>query len=106
MLTAWTLRLVDRGAFKKLFHRDQGEDAMSIRGVFAAALVIGVLAGLPLSAARAESEQDREACTPDVHKLCGQFIPDRDAIIGCLKQKKKQLSPACRTVMSRPYKGG
>jgi hypothetical protein len=93
-----------RGVQETVFH--QGEDAMSIRGVFSAALVLGALVAWPSSALRAETEQDREACTPDVHRLCGEYIPDRDAIIGCLKQKKKQLSPACRTVMSRPYKGG
>ena len=28
---------------------------------------------------------------------------NRDAIVLCLKKKIKQLSPACRRVMSRPY---
>jgi len=79
---------------------------MSVRGIFAATLVVGVLAALPLGAARAESEQDREACTPDVHRLCGQYIPDRDAIIQCLKHNMRNLVPACRKVMSRPYRPG
>ena len=76
---------------------------MPLRGVVAGLLVMGVIAAWPLGAARAETEEDREACTPDVHERCGQFIPDRDAIIACLKQKMRQLSPACRRVMSRPY---
>lgn len=79
---------------------------MSVRGIVAATLVVGVLAAWPLGAARAESEQDREACTPDVHRLCGQYIPDRDAIIQCLKQNMRNLVPACRKVMSRPYRPG
>jgi hypothetical protein len=79
---------------------------MSMRGMIATALVLGAMAAWPMSAARAESAEDREACTPEVHRLCGQFIPDRDAIIKCLKQNMKHLVPACRKVMSRPYRPG
>ena len=104
MLMPWTLRTVDRGACKELFH--QGENAMSVRGVFAAALFVAALAVWPLGAARAETEQDREACTPEVHRLCGQYIPDREAIVQCLKRNMKNLVPACRKVMSRPYRPG
>ena len=71
---------------------------MSIRIVVAAALVLGAF-GIGLNAALAETQQDREACTPDVHQHCGQFIPDREAIIQCLKQKIRLLSPGCRKVM-------
>jgi hypothetical protein len=76
---------------------------MKFRGMVAGLLVVGAVAAWPLGAAYAESDADREACTPDVHEHCGQFIPDRDAIVACLKQKIRQLSPACRRVMSRPY---
>jgi hypothetical protein len=79
---------------------------MSVRGVCAAALFVGTLAAWPLSAARAESEADREACTPEVHRLCGQYIPDREAIVQCLKHNMRNLVPACRRVMSRPYRPG
>lgn len=75
---------------------------MSIRIVMATALVLGAF-GVGLNGALAETPEDRQACTPDVHQHCGQFIPDRDAIIQCLKQKIKLLSPGCRKVMSRPY---
>ena len=79
---------------------------MSMRGILAAALFVGALAAWPLSATGAESQEDREACTPEVHRLCGQYIPDREAIIACLKQNMRNLVPACRKVMSRPYKAG
>ena len=79
---------------------------MSMRGMFATALVLGAIVALSLGAARAESQEDREACTPEVHRLCGQYIPDREAIIACLKHNMKHLVPACRRVMSRPYKPG
>ena len=79
---------------------------MRIRGVVASLLVLGAIAAWPLGAARAETQADRDACTPDVNGICGEFIPDRDAIIACLKKKIKQLTPACRKVMSRPYHPG
>jgi hypothetical protein len=53
-------------------------------------------------AARAETPEDRAACIDDVHAHCGEFIPDRDAIVQCLKRKLKAISPACRIVMTRP----
>src|SRR5262245_45879976 len=105
MLVAWTLRRGGPRGVRNCFHQGE-EDAMSMRGVFAATLVVGALAAWPMSAARAETEADREACTPEVHRLCGQYIPDRERIIACLKHNMKFLVPACRKVMSRPYRPG
>jgi hypothetical protein len=76
---------------------------MSIKLVIATVCALGVLGGWS-NGVRAESQNDRDACIGDVHAHCGEYIPDRDAIIQCLKQKVKQLSPACRTVMTRPYR--
>ena len=42
---------------------------------------------------------ERQACEPDVNRLCGEFIPNRDKIIVCLNQKVRQLNPACRGVI-------
>jgi hypothetical protein len=42
------------------------------------------------------------ACTPDVYRLCSQFIPDEDAITSCLRQRVNSLSPACHKVFTRP----
>ena len=42
---------------------------------------------------------ERQACEPDVNRLCSQFIPDRDKIILCLNQKVRELNPACRGVI-------
>jgi hypothetical protein len=44
---------------------------------------------------------DQAACEPDVHRLCDRFIPDEGQIVACLRAEKAQLSPACKTVMSR-----
>jgi hypothetical protein len=42
------------------------------------------------------SDAQRQACTPDVFRLCGQFIPDVTGIVTCLKAQKPNLSPDCR----------
>ena len=53
------------------------------------------------AAAQGTPEQ-QEACKPDVFRLCGNFIPNVDAIIACLKANEPNLSPACQDVMF-PY---
>jgi hypothetical protein len=40
----------------------------------------------------------RMACTPDVLRLCSEFIPNADQITICLREKNAELSDACRTV--------
>lgn len=48
------------------------------------------------------TEQEREACTPDAMRLCGQFIPDADRIEACLRNAGPRLSPACYAVFNPP----
>jgi hypothetical protein len=105
MLATWTLRRWPRGGAEDGHNSTkgkQGEDAMSIRIVVATVLVLGTYGALS-SGARAETQSDRDACIGDVHEHCGEFIPNRDAIVACLKQKIKKISHACRVVMTRPY---
>lgn len=45
------------------------------------------------------TERQKQACRPDVFRLCGRYIPDRNAIAACLHQKIDQLNPDCRAVM-------
>jgi hypothetical protein len=52
----------------------------------------------PASAQRAINAE--EACTPDVMRLCSEFIPDRGRITVCLKRKRYALSRDCRSVIS------
>jgi hypothetical protein len=42
---------------------------------------------------------EREACTPDVFRLCGSFIPNAVDITACLKERKTSLSEGCRKVI-------
>jgi hypothetical protein len=60
-----------------------------------------VTAMTPLPAI-AYTQDDVNACTPDVMRLCMSAIPDAGRVTQCLVQNKKQLSSACTVVFSRP----
>ncbi|TQF33801.1 hypothetical protein [Bradyrhizobium sp. UNPA324] len=53
------------------------------------------------SAGFAYTQEEQQACTPDAMRLCGEFVPNVDAITACMIKKKAQLSPQCR-VFFRP----
>ena len=57
-----------------------------------------VMAGTRPAAAQASDAADR--CTGDVMRLCNEFIPDADRITACLKAKRGQLSPSCRSALT------
>jgi hypothetical protein len=57
------------------------------------------LAPLPAICQDQGTPEERNACEPDVNRLCSEFIPDRSKIIVCLNQKVRQLSPSCRSVI-------
>jgi hypothetical protein len=63
----------------------------------------GVLTVLIVAAsserAAAQASDAAERCTPDVMRLCNEFIPDADRITACLKSKRKQLSPSCSSAL-------
>jgi hypothetical protein len=48
------------------------------------------------------SMEDQLACTPDVYRFCSRFIPDEDAIVGCLQRNVQNLSSACHRVFTAP----
>ena len=49
--------------------------------------------------AQSGTQAEQDACTPDVFRLCQEFIPDETPILACLKAKHAQLSPACEPVI-------
>src|SRR5688572_7247878 len=59
----------------------------------AGTLAVLLIAGPTPAAAQASDAADR--CTPDVMRLCSEFVPDADRIVKCLKVKRRQLSPSC-----------
>jgi hypothetical protein len=42
--------------------------------------------------------EQREACTPDVFRLCSSEIPDVGRIMACMDANEARLSPGCRAV--------
>jgi hypothetical protein len=60
-------------------------------------LTIAVFASAP---AAAQAPDAAERCTPDVMRLCSEFVPDADRIVGCLKAKRRQLSPSCSSALT------
>jgi hypothetical protein len=64
--------------------------------------VLAAVSGLALAvliqpgAGFAYTQEEQQACTPDAMRLCGEFVPNVDAITACMIQKKAQLSPQCR----------
>jgi hypothetical protein len=42
----------------------------------------------------------QQVCTPDVFRLCGQFIPDSGQITACLARQKARLSYECHKVFA------
>jgi hypothetical protein len=64
--------------------------------------VLAAVSGLALAvlvqpgAGFAYTPEQQQACTPDAMRLCGEFVPNVDAITACMIQKKAQLSPQCR----------
>jgi hypothetical protein len=74
----------------------------AIFGTVAGALAILLVAGSTPAAAQAPDAAER--CTPDVMRLCSEFVPDADRIVRCLKVKRRQLSPSCASALQP--KGG
>jgi hypothetical protein len=60
------------------------------------------LACLSLPALAQGSDAEREACTPDAMRLCGNAIPDAGKVESCLRSAGLQLSPACHAVFFPP----
>jgi hypothetical protein len=70
-------------------------------GLFIALSIMGQNRALAQGTPQGTPEQ-QAACQPDVMRLCGNFIPDVDRIVACLKYNEPNLNPACHDVMF-PY---
>jgi hypothetical protein len=61
--------------------------------------VVTVTLALGGSAFAEGTAAQRNACRPDVFRLCGSYIPNVGRIVACLRDKGPQLSEACHEVM-------
>jgi hypothetical protein len=72
-----------------------------MKAIAAAALASMTLAlTTPAFAEYRGTAEAQQACTPDVFRLCGQFIPDSGQITACLARQKTRLSPECHKVFA------
>ena len=70
------------------------------RCLIVAMLIVTYVACKTVAFAQSErgTLQQREACTPDVFRLCGAYIPDADRITACLRASGPRLSQPCYDV--------
>jgi hypothetical protein len=61
---------------------------------------VGFLFVATVTPVAAQPPNAEQLCTPDVMRLCSEFIPNPDPIVRCLKAKRAQLSPGCHAALS------
>jgi hypothetical protein len=82
------------------------EKASSFRPA-AAAAILGLVwtmsfAPAPAAAPSQGTPEQQQACTPDVMRLCSEFIPDVAKISACMGRKRAQVSATCRAAFAHP----
>jgi hypothetical protein len=65
----------------------------------AVALAVLCLLKLAVLPARAQDQDNHNACVTDAVTICGKFIPDRDRVAHCLLDSQSRISPACRSAL-------
>jgi hypothetical protein len=79
---------------------DVNANLQRLRG---AALLAGVLLSMPgavpaVSAEYRGTQDQQQACTPDVMRLCADSVPDVNRIVSCLRRNRSNLSAPCGAV--------
>ena len=71
-----------------------------------AVLALGLLLTMGSTQVFAQTQDPKaaELCTPDVMRLCNEFVPDVDQITTCMQAKRRQLSPECRAVFKPKHR--
>jgi hypothetical protein len=69
----------------------------------ATAALVAALLAIPHAAAQGTAEQ-RAACEDEARWLCSNYIPDAEAIKGCMLRNLNQLSPRCRAMFDHGSK--
>jgi hypothetical protein len=79
--------------------------------VLAGALLLSIASAAPAMSAEYRGTQDQQqACTPDVMRLCADSLPDVSRIVACLRRNRSSLTAPCGAVFGaggahRPKKG-
>jgi hypothetical protein len=72
----------------------------AIRGARIAIATMAILGAVGVATAQEYrgTDEQRQACTSDVMRLCSAEVPDVNRIVACLHREKPRLSPGCRAV--------
>src|ERR1700720_1008574 len=79
--------------------KNAGLKKVSSSWLAASAAISGLVLAVALAQAPAAAQgtpQQQQACTPDVMRLCNQFIPDVAKISACMSRNRANISQACR----------
>jgi hypothetical protein len=52
------------------------------------------------AAAQPDEQQNQGACMSDAMTVCGQFIPNRERVAGCLISNRHRISAPCRAQLA------
>jgi hypothetical protein len=67
---------------------------------FLTATLIAFVPAFSMAQQGGGTEQEREACSPDVKRYCAHFVDQGDLVVlGCLKENRPKLSSACNKVL-------
>ena len=69
------------------------------------AAVVVALGGAASAQENQGTAEQRAACTPDAFRLCSAYIPDPSGVEACLRQRKSDLSAACKAVFDHATTG-
>src|ERR1700738_2916861 len=68
------------------------------RLLLAALMLVSLSGGSAFAQEDRGTAEQRAACAPDAFRLCLSYIPDATNVEACLRQRKSDLSDACRAV--------
>jgi hypothetical protein len=81
---------------------------MTCRYRCASLLVMAVLSSYCVTSVVAQENrgtpEQQAACASDAFRLCSSYVPDPTEVAGCLRQKRSELSGACRSVFDQAAK--
>ena len=85
--------------------KNAGQKNETSKWLAAGAAILGLGAVLALAAAPAladVSPEVQQACTPDVMRLCNEFVPDVAKITACMNRNRRYVSAACANAIHPP----
>jgi hypothetical protein len=79
--------------------KNAGLKKVSSSWLAASVAISGLVLAVAFAQAPAAAQgtpQQQQACTPDVMRLCNQFVPDVAKITACMSRNRANISQACR----------